>query len=644
MKKNSSICVLSMILLVSCSAPINSNDISKNNKTYFESVDEEPTNYFLDNNPKRISSNFGQDASSEMMISWQVSKDVSYQNLKLIKKGETFDNAKVITLTPQNDVSVSRFIDVSNDNVITSTDNTMSGTMTLWGMSNNKVNASSHLDRYVCQVKLSNLEKGTTYYYTVGTNDNYSSICSFKTALGDGDFQYTVYSDPQDSNAEYLNTSIISENILNNNSDFFAVLGDISDLGEYELYYNNYFETQKECLSNMPISTIPGNHETLLFDSLPYSYVEYNGECRTYNSNFYNPQNGPTDLTDYNSNIVDRNSSYYYIYNDALFIYINTQYDSSNLKKIASWVDNVIETNPTKYIVCSMHKGAYGNYYYGKMSTFLSIFSPVFEKHSVDLVMSGHDHTWARTAPLQNNKLVDYEGNGTTYLIVASPGPKFNEPDAYAGSQFVKRNDEKLTEGIYSNIMFTDSGIKVEAYTLSNKLYDSFFIPAKRDSDGNKLANDRALSIDVDSYGSYAILEVNTNLNDVVSIQLEKQDETIIAKTDREHSYFELNDLRSNSSYPYQIRVTYNDNVSLVTRFDVETNSFVNIDNNNLSLNKIINDANKYKVYANSTLIGVYSLDEYCSLNNLFSGNYCITVEQLNDDKILAYDKVYYKK
>ena len=40
------------------------------------------------------------------------------------------------------------------------------------------------------------------------------------------------------------------------------------------------------------------------------------------------------------------------------------------------------------------------------MDSINAVFVPVFDKHNVDLAMSGHDHTWARTHALNDNKQV----------------------------------------------------------------------------------------------------------------------------------------------------------------------------------------------------------------------------------------------
>lgn len=631
--------ILNLLVLSCLIAPIIS---SQNNfayaATYFNSETQEPTNYFTTLDPQRIVSNFGEDASSQALINWQVSPEVEKQIIKVAKVGEEY--SKQLELRPSNTTAVDKFYKVTNPVVNTSYN--LSGTMTLWGTKNSLVKPAENLARYVCRVELNDLEENTRYKYSVGYGSNWSEDCFFETAPRDGDFQFSVFSDPQDGGTTpYANTTKVTERIANSESNFALCLGDISDLGEYESYYDSFFKTQS-FTKKMQFTTIPGNHEALLFESLNYSYNEKKGEARWYNANFYNPQNGPTGYKDHLNEDVDRNSSYYFKYNDCLFINLNTQFDSPYLVELASWVDKVITNNPSKYIFVSMHKGCYGNYYYGAQTAIYSVFANTFEKHDVDLVMSGHDHTFARTAAVENFVKTDYAGDGTVYWIVASPGPKLNKPAEDAGWQFEFRNSSKLSAGIYSDIQVLENGIKVTAYEINNfTVYDSFFLPAKRNENGEKLLNDRNIDVNVKGYGTHCEVDVTGNFNGVKKVVLEKQDETVIEQKDPYKTSFVIENLTPSHIYNYQIRMIYEDGSSKVERFNFTSGSCISIEEGKLSLSSKETSAVNYNLVINGDLVGKFNIDHAYDISSLGKGRYLIEVEQLDEsDEILSKNKL----
>src|ERR1019366_1366516 len=53
---------------------------------------------------------------------------------------------------------------------------------------------------------------------------------------------------------------------------------------------------------------------------------------------------------------------------------------------------------------------------------------PLYDKYSVDLVLQGHDHLYARSQKLAGDKIVAPDAPGTVYMISVS-GPKMYEID-----------------------------------------------------------------------------------------------------------------------------------------------------------------------------------------------------------------------
>ena len=69
-----------------------------------------------------------------------------------------------------------------------------------------------------------------------------------------------------------------------------------------------------------------------------------------------------------------------------------------------------------------MHKSLYGDPKQDStVRKFAPIFSNIFDKHQVDLVISGHDHEYSRTKTINNGKVSE---NGTIYLDLGNSGSK----------------------------------------------------------------------------------------------------------------------------------------------------------------------------------------------------------------------------
>ena len=142
-------------------------------------------------------------------------------------------------------------------------------------------------------------------------------------------------------------------------------------------------------------------------------------------------------------------------------------------------------------------------------------------------------------------------------------------------------------------------------------------------------------------------LDSNTKItinSEIINLILENVDDTDIKVLPRNDMDFTLTDLRLNSTYEYQIRVVYKDGTSKVHYFSINPKTSLEINNSNqLIVNNVMDDADKYNVYINKVFYKTLFLDEYCQLPNLSKGNYLIEVEQTHNDNVLTKDYIFYK-
>ncbi len=129
-----------------------------------------------------------------------------------------------------------------------------------------------------------------------------------------------------------------------------------------------------------------------------------------YRDTHYNPMNGYAGQ----EGIV-----YWFKWGDVLFIMLNNEAmrNRETLEVALKWMENVVERNPSRYIVVVEHYewliGTNGS------NSQLDRFAPTFDRLGVDLAISGNNHVYLRTHPLFGRKPVD-AGKGTVYVVNSS--------------------------------------------------------------------------------------------------------------------------------------------------------------------------------------------------------------------------------
>ncbi len=326
--------------------------------------------------------------------------------------------------------------------------------------------------RYVCRATLTDLYDDTTYYYQVVYNNEVSHIQSFRTA-NKNKLTFGVLCDTQASGSAFSQSNDLVNKLvsINNNINFFMIAGDIVDRGGYEEQWNNFEKYMTTLNQKYLQATVPGNHE--LYHSNAAGYID----ATIYNQYYFNPQNGPEPRM---------NSTYYFMQNDVLFIMLDIMHrsDGSNYnEEQIEWFKQVVQNNPSKFIIVMSHPGAYSTGVYDSDAKIVNgNWRTVFEEYGVDLAISGHEHIYARTAPLYNNK-PDAE-KGVTYLIGGSAGQKSYTAQGKGMFDVVIETE---SAGQYSGSICEIVGdtLTFSFYRSNGTLKDTFSIKSKRTIDKN---------------------------------------------------------------------------------------------------------------------------------------------------------------
>lgn len=296
------------------------------------------------------------------------------------------------------------------------------------------------------------LDEGKTYYYSYTQKGAWTTPCPYTVRPADG-LKVLFVSDAQigRSGDEKLDSVLINDtsgwhsnlsSAFENVSDIAFILsaGDQVESG-YSLKQYNAFRSP-EILRSVPVASAIGNHD---FYFPLYSYC------------FNNPNSYKKELF-----ASPAGRGYYFAYGEALFIVINSNNmyagDCERLIKTA-----IREYPETKWKIVLQHHTVYSSGdENGDFSFAREIFVPVFDAYSIDLVLSGHTHTYTRSHPMRNFEKAN-AGQGTVYIEASSAsGSNYRSPSENPADYVAAAWQERVPS--YTILEFKNSSVLINSY------------------------------------------------------------------------------------------------------------------------------------------------------------------------------------
>lgn len=138
------------------------------------------------------------------------------------------------------------------------------------------------------------------------------------------------------------------------------------------------------------------------------------------------------------------------------------------------WLEEILENNPNKWTVLTFHHPIFSSAEGRDNKELRDKLLPIIEKYSVDLVLQGHDHTYARGDKGDKGHGAKVY-NADTVFASSVAGPKLYKLSHEvweANGATVRSSAENIQ--LYQQIHVNGDVLSYEAYTATGGLYDRF--------------------------------------------------------------------------------------------------------------------------------------------------------------------------
>lgn len=256
--------------------------------------------------------------------------------------------------------------------------------------------------------ELTGLEPGTTYLYAVGdgTRDGWTEYAEFTTAPGGVvPFSFVYLGDAQNGLDRW---GTLLRNCFRHRPDaaFFLMAGDLVDRGNQRDDWDSFFHNAAGIFDRRQLVPVIGNHEN------------QGGHPTLYLRQFALPGNGPAGL--------EAKRAYAFEYSNALFVILDSNLPPAGQTE---WLDQQLAASRATWKFVTYHHPAYASAPGRDNLAVRDLWTPIFDKHRVDLALQGHDHAYLRTWPLKGGERVASPKDGTTYVVSVSGTKMYPQAD-----------------------------------------------------------------------------------------------------------------------------------------------------------------------------------------------------------------------
>ena len=318
-------------------------------------------------------------------------------------------------------------------------------------------------------VVFENLKPNTLYAYRVGFAENWSEWIQFKTANDTySPTQFVYFGDAQNDILNHWSRVIRMAYQTAPNASFVIHAGDLVDSAHKDNEWAQWFKAGGFIHSQWTAIPVVGNHEFQRFDG-------YEGSLPRRLSIQWRPQFTLPVEDNLDSRLHE--TVYTVEYQDILILVLNS---TGHLEKQTEYIKQKLSNTDAKWKIVTNHHSVFSPAEGRDFKYARKVWKPLFEKYGVDLVLNGHDHTYARGHVPVKSQNIDQSGSFKTLYVTSVSGPKQYKVDKeqiknYGADGYKSDKIGEQTQ-FFQVISVENDKLIYSAYTTLGDLYDKAII------------------------------------------------------------------------------------------------------------------------------------------------------------------------
>jgi len=319
----------------------------------------------------------------------------------------------------------------------------------------------------------------TRYFYTVGDDVHRSPEYSFRTEPEQlTHYSFLIIADEQNTEPfdapEYRPVRNLLDLALERCPDarFILTLGDNVDNGENELQWNGFFHGLDGITQNIPVMLATGNHENRGFRVYEEGRQEgkyYLDHADAFDFQFREayPQNGPEGF---------ETENFSFDYGDVHFVILGV----NAYEETGTWAKNDLLNSGKTWKLGVFHYPVFPVMPEGVGGMFYGTIPDALDDGKVDILFTGHEHSFARSYPIRNYEMFDRPSEGTIHYILGNSGD--NGFSSNAGKVWhYNFYPQEERNSMYAQVDVTPTRLTVTAYLDDGRTADRLVIDKTAD-------------------------------------------------------------------------------------------------------------------------------------------------------------------
>jgi 3',5'-cyclic AMP phosphodiesterase CpdA len=301
-------------------------------------------------------------------------------------------------------------------------------------------------------VNFTGLRPNSQYVYRVGDGTNWSEWFGFRTTSDKAEpFSFVYFGDVQNGIRSLWSRVVRRAYHDAPDAKFFLYAGDLINRSNDDSDWGEMKGGPGWVNGSVPSIPAIGNHE---YQRNPQGEIDLSYHWRP---EFTLPENGPKGLEE---------TVYSIDIQGARIIVLNSHVRQADQ---VPWLEERLRNNPNRWTIVTFHHPILSSAKGRDNKELRDLWKPVFDKYKVDLVLQGHDHTYARAGFSRVPSSIDAKQKSGTMYVVSVSGSKMYD---LVPQDWMERRAEDTQ--LYQIVRVERDRIVYEARTATGEKYDAF--------------------------------------------------------------------------------------------------------------------------------------------------------------------------